>query len=574
MSAHNRDPLYPSDNLDDWFPRELSDPGLMMAGRRLGVVVGGSLSKGLDVKLDPETAIEDLAVGRYVVVRGQRKRFFCMITDITLDATNPAIRSDPPDLSDPFLRAIYTGTAAFGTIHVVPMLTIDENEDSGEPKPVKTIPSHFMPVDIATAQDVNDVFGSEDQTHFNVGAPLELEQTQVNLDLRRLTERSVGVFGKSGTGKSFLTRILLAGIIKNDVAVNLIFDMHNDYGWEIVDERGPRAKGLKQLFASRVAIFTLDEESSRRRNAKYDHVVTIGYQDIQPEDLAMLKTTMDLSDSMIDAAYELQKMWGKKWIEQLINAAPEALDMLKEDASINMPSVLALKRRMQRFERFGFLLPEALDDSAQKIIEYIERRRSVVLEFGRYGSALEAYILVANYLTRRIHSMYVEAVERALGDPSLEPPQLVITIEEAHKFLDPTIARQTIFGTIARELRKYNVTILLVDQRPSGIDEEVMSQVGTRVTALLDNERDIAAVLTGISGAGGLREVLARLDTKQQAIIMGHAVPMPVVIKTRAYDSDFYSSLSGQGPALSDSNSHDSGPRKNPSNDRESRRIR
>ena len=53
---------------------------------------------------------------------------------------------------------------------------------------------------------------------------------------------------------------------------------------------------------------------------------------------------------------------------------------------------------------------------------------------------------------------------------------------------------QTIFGTIARELRKYNVTLLIVDQRPSGIDPEVMSQIGTRVTCLLDDESDIRAV--------------------------------------------------------------------------------
>jgi DNA helicase HerA-like ATPase len=450
------------------------------------------------------------------------------------------------------------------------MLTIDENE--GEPKPVKTIPSHFMPVEIATAQDVNDVFGQEDKTHFNVGSPLELESTQVNLDLKRLVERSVGVFGKSGTGKSFLTRILIAGIIQHDMAVNLIFDMHNDYGWEVVDERGPRAKGLKQLFGSKVAIFTLDEESSRRRNAKYDYVVTIGYEEIEPEDLAMLKSTMDLSDSMIDAAYELNKMWGREWILRLIEADIEVLEMLKEEMAVNMASVTALKRRVQRFERFGFLVPHAYDDSAKQIIEFIERRKSIVLEFGRYGNALEAYILVANYLTRRIHEMYVKKIETALGDDSLEPPQLLITIEEAHKFLDPGIARQTIFGTIARELRKYNVTLLIVDQRPSGIDEEVMSQVGTRVTALLDNERDIQAVLTGISGAGGLREVLARLDTKQQAIILGHAVPMPVVVKTRSYDMEFYRSITGgSAPAPSGGEGGESAP---PKPDRESRRIR
>ena len=108
-----------------------------------------------------------------------------------------------------------------------------------------------------------------------------------------------------------------------------------------------------------------------------------------------------------------------------------------------------------------------------------------------------------------------------LGQQAEEPKPLVITIEEAHKFLDPAIARQTIFGTIARELRKYNVTLFIVDQRPSGIDEEVMSQIGTRVTALLDNEADIRAVFTGVSGAGELRQVLARLDTRQQALSLG-----------------------------------------------------
>ncbi len=70
-----------------------------------------------------------------------------------------------------------------------------------------------------------------------------------------------------------------------------------------------------------------------------------------------------------------------------------------------------------------------------------------------------------------------------------------------------------------------------------------MSQVGTRVTCLLDNEADIRAVFSGVSGAGQLREVLARLDTQQQALILGHAVPMPVVVKTRDYDEALYEAV-------------------------------
>lgn len=530
-------------SLDDWFPRNGNQP-VPLSGlhNRLGVVVGGSLSKGLQVKLDRETSIEDLAVGRYVVVRGKHKRFFCMVTDIQLDVTNPALMANPPDLEDPFMSAIYTGTAAFGTLHIAPMLMIEV--DSNEPRPVKTIPSHFMPVEIATVQDVNDVFGHEDETHFNVGTPLELEETQINMDLRRLVERSVGVFGKSGTGKSFLTRILLAGVIDRNMAVSLIFDMHNDYGWEVTDERGPKAKGLKQLFPSKVAILTLDEESSRRRQAKYDYVVSLGYDEIEPQDIEMLKDTLDLTDTMIDAAYTLRNKLGQDWIRRFLTLEGEERDEFLDTTNISSTSAQALARRLSRFERWEFLRADNQgNDSVNKIIDLIEQRTSIVLEFGRYGNHLAAYILVANYLTRRIHSYYVEQIERALGDSALEPPQLMITIEEAHKFLEPAIARQTIFGIIARELRKYNVTLLVVDQRPSGIDEEVMSQIGTRVTALLDNERDINAVLTGISGAGGLREVLSRLDTKQQAIIMGHAVPMPVVVKTRPYDAEFYASI-------------------------------
>jgi DNA helicase HerA-like ATPase len=144
---------------------------------------------------------------------------------------------------------------------------------------------------------------------------------------------------------------------------------------------------------------------------------------------------------------------------------------------------------------------------------------------------------VANLLTRRIYDRYRERTETALADGSARPTPLVITIEEAHKFLKTEVASQTIFGTIAREMRKYNCTLLVIDQRPSGIDTEVMSQLGTKITCLLDNERDIDSVLAGISGKNELKGVLAKLAAKQQALIFGHAVPMPVAFSPREYGS-------------------------------------
>jgi DNA helicase HerA-like ATPase len=158
----------------------------------------------------------------------------------------------------------------------------------------------------------------------------------------------------------------------------------------------------------------------------------------------------------------------------------------------------------------------------------------VILEFGRFDD-FTAYILVANLLSRRIHTKYRENAEREMGGEVAPPRPLVITIEEAHRFLNTEISSRTIFGRIAREMRKYNVTLLVIDQRPSGIDGEVMSQLGTKITCLLDDERDIDSVLTGTSGKSELKSVLSKLETKQQALIFGHAVPMPVVIRTREY---------------------------------------
>jgi DNA helicase HerA-like ATPase len=130
------------------------------------------------------------------------------------------------------------------------------------------------------------------------------------------------------------------------------------------------------------------------------------------------------------------------------------------------------------------------------------------------------------------------------------PNHLVITVEEAHKFLDSAVGSQTIFGQIAREMRKYNVTLLVVDQRPSGIDGEVLSQLATKFCCLLDNERDVDAVLGGVSGGRELRGVLARLESKQQALIFGHAVPMPIVVQVEAYGTEESYQRLGAGSSL------------------------
>ena len=510
--------------------------------KNLGMVVSGSLTEGMEVRLDSSTSIEDIKVGTFVSIQGQRMRFFGVVTEVALKAMDQTMVTSPPDVSNPFIAKVISGTAAYGTITVEPMLTIGGGDNIAGidgPQPAKTVPPHFSAVGTATDDDIRIVFGEEDENHFFIGNPLDME-TRLCLNIEELVKRSNGVFGKSGTGKTFLTRLLLLGILQNGTASNLVFDMHGEYGWKGTSESDNReVKGLKQLFPSKVAVFSLDEESSRRRGLSPDYIVRIGYEEIEPEDIQMLRDTLNLSEVAADAAHALQRKFGRRrWLKSFLDL-PTGSDVgeLAQELNVNERALSTLHSRLARLDRYHFMDKDSGHDSVNQILNYIERGMHVVLEFGRYGSDLTAYILVANLLTRRIYDRYQRLTERAMGDQTERPRPLVITVEEAHKFLSPAIADQTIFGTIAREMRKYNVTLLVVDQRPSGIDDEVMSQIGTKLTCLLDNERDIDAVLTGVSGSRKLRSVLARLESKQQALVFGHSVPMPVVISTRDYGS-------------------------------------
>jgi len=524
----------------------------------IGQVVSGSLAKGLFMKLNSDESVEDIRAGKFVVVDGEKHHFFSMITDVVLDTSTQGLLANPPGREDRLMRQVLSGTTTYGTVELRPMLMLSKGagESDTELRPVKTIPGHFSAVYTATADDVCRIFGDEalDSRYFHIGAPLDMD-TPVCLNLERFVERSNGIFGKSGTGKTFLTRIVLCGIIKNSKAVNLVFDMHSEYGWKgSVEGERAEVRGLKQYFGDRVAVFSLDPDSSRRRGAPIDFAVQIPYSQVTVDDVILLQSELNLSPTAVETGYALVNRFGeRRWLSELLRMDADAITEFCETNNVHQAALSALQRKLRVLAESckSFLKDDSeieVDDAVKQMTSYLETGKNIILEFGQHTQPLR-YMLVANILTRRIHEDYVKKTEESLGGGEARPRPLVITIEEAHKFLSPALSNQTIFGTIAREMRKYNVTLLVVDQRPSGIDAEILSQVGTKITYLLSDERDIEAVLTGVSNASGLRGVLASLDSKQQALVLGHAVPMPVVIQTRDYDDeDFRRSMRTDRP--------------------------
>ena len=67
-----------------------------LQGKSLGLVVDGSLTRGVEIRLDPSISVEDIKVGTFVTVQGNRLHFFGVVTDVALGAADPRLKYTLP----------------------------------------------------------------------------------------------------------------------------------------------------------------------------------------------------------------------------------------------------------------------------------------------------------------------------------------------------------------------------------------------------------------------------------------------------------------------------------------------
>jgi len=533
----------------------------MTAREDLGAITGGSLTKSLEVRLDPG---KSAGLGEYLVapIAGGGE-LLGMVTDVLLKSAEAGATSWPPAADDgplsALLREVLLDTGVYSAVEMNPYLEV---EADGATARARRLPRHFARVSRADQEVLNRAFAvDEDRGAVRVGTPLGMDGVNVFVDIEKLFERSAGVFGKSGTGKTIATMQILDAMVANSAAartnkdrtVALIFDMHNDYGWDLKYQGEGARRSLKQRHASDVAVYSLDPTTPNT-----DAPFAVGTRDITAEDIDVLQSTGAFTEHAIQAAHECEDRFGKAWIDEITADDPSPAVLRRTFREGDEPddpnwskvaqrlgshpgSFENLRRGLRRFTRRGFVQSGSgqFAGALTHIVKTLQGGKSVVIQFGKFDKDLTAYMLVANMLSRRIWNEYSDAVERAHGNPDREPNRLVIVIEEAHKFIDRSMAGQSIFGQIARELRKYNVTLFVIDQRPSQIDPEVLSQIGTKFCFQLDSEPDVDALVGGMQGRAGLRSVIASLESRQQALVFGHALPMPVVVRPPDLTAEF-----------------------------------
>lgn len=544
----------------------------------IGYVVGGGLKENLRVRLTvPANQVQE---GGFVRIESDDWLFYGLITDLALGATDPRFADEQSEMRLPAgLAKLLHGQTLFTNLEVLPSLMLERGPDPAtsaylswrkaidaglrEPPsllPIKTIPPHHAQVLLAGPGDIAEIFGDvQKEGNFIIGYTRE-QGHPVCLNLDKFVQRSSGIFGATGTGKSFLTRIILAGLIHYNKASVLVYDMHNEYGFDdTASDTGKRVVGLKSKFSSRVRVVGLGSGTSIRGYPP-DFNLEIAKRDIMPADIEMLTRELNLKETTPTTLDALWTEFRENWFVEFQNMkagatvvgddgkrypAPDSVEAWANNVGVNQMAAVGLHSKMNRVFNLPYIVEKPAADSIGEVIKALEAGQHVVLSFGRFESDLD-YLLVSNLLTRRIREAWEKRTNEFRTRGEKEPRPLVIVVEEAHKLLNREIAAQTTFSTIARELRKYYVTLLIVDQRPSQIYDEVMSQLGTRVSGWLGDEDDIRAVLSGLAGRDALRGMLARLQPKEEVLLLGWGVPMPLPVRSRRYDDLFWQELLGK----------------------------
>jgi len=542
----------------------------------IGYIVGGGLKDNLRVRLTiPPQQVQE---GGFVVIESGDWHFYGLVTDLQLGSTDPRFADEQSERRLPEgIASLLHGQTLYTNLEVLPALMLETGPDLSseryaewrkslgdrEPRliPVKTVPAHHAPVRLAQAGDIAAIFGDSSQPgNFIVGYTRE-QNHPLCINLDKFVQRSSGIFGATGTGKSFLTRIILAGLIHYNRSSVLVFDMHNEYGYDdTASDTNQRVIGLRTKFPGRVRIVGLGRGASIRGQAP-DFNLEIDEKDIEPEDIELLYSELNLKETTPTTLAALLHTFGKNWYHQFKIMkvgtfveteegkrvpAPGSVAAWADEVGVNVMAAEALHGKMSRMFNKPYIVEQSVKNSVQEIIKLLEAGLHVILSFGDYETDLD-YLLVSNLLTRRIRETWVKTTNEYRSKKNPEPRQLVIVVEEAHKLLNREMAKQTIFSTIAREMRKYSVTLLIIDQRPSQIYDEVLSQLGTRISGWLGDDADIQAVLSGLAGRDHLRGMLSRLQPKEEVLLLGWGVPMPMPVRSRRYDDRFWQELLGKG---------------------------
>ncbi len=390
-------------------------------------------------------------------------------------------------------------------------------------------PMPGAPVYKASSELLRQLYYVDKSSALHIGYLLNRRDVEVYLDLRGFG-RHVAILAATGAGKSHTAGVIIEELLKKGATIVAI-DPHGDYSsmHEAADGRGFHE------FSDRISVLTVGPFRSFGKR----YFIKVG----------------DLSDDEI--AYIAGIPSNAVNIRRVLSLVIQKLRIMHpKDRAYDLDDLINLLDRWSSGEieaQFKSKLPKDFDKACFNAIKYLERlkklrvfsRSSIPLSellrpmhltvINLAGVPFEAQDIAVYDILRRIFEARVNQVTGSPGDKY--PYPVFIVLEEAHRFVPPKHERNTyssgIVRTIASEGRKFGVYLIVISQRPSKVDSDVLSQCQSQIVLRIVNPVDQRTISESSEAfSEPLLENLPGLNVGE-AIIVGPITKTPVMVKVR-----------------------------------------
>ncbi|HMT42988.1 MAG TPA: DUF87 domain-containing protein [Chakrabartia sp.] len=389
---------------------------------------------------------------------------------------------------------------------------------------VTRYPAPGAPVLTTTAHDMRQLYAADDRPHVEVGTVYPTRDIRAAIYFDAMLGKHFALLGSTGTGKSTSAALILHRICEAAPEGHIVMiDPHGEYSaafkhnGELFDVSNLAMPYWLLNFEEHCEVFITSEGSDRQMDA-----------DILAKCLlaARLKSR---------AAEGITKLTVDSPIPYLLSDLTNLItqEMGKLDKATDSAPYMRLKSKIDELKsdpRYSFMFSGML--VADTMSDFIAR----IFRLPSNGKPIS--IIDVSAVPSEITSVVVALLSRMVFDFALwsrnEPQRPILLVcEEAHRYIPSDRstsggAVRKILERIAKEGRKYGVSLGLITQRPSDLAEGVLSQCGTIISMRLNNDRDQAFVKSAMpEGARGFLDTIPALRNRE-CIICGEGVTIPV----------------------------------------------
>jgi hypothetical protein len=376
----------------------------------------------------------------------------------------------------------------------------------------------------ATSQDLKQIYASDGRPSIEIGNVYPTRDIRAGLYIDALLGKHFALLGSTGTGKSTSAALILHRIC--DAAPEghiILIDPHGEYSAAfrtngiILDVTNLQMPYWLMNFEEHCEMFITSTGNERQEDA--DILAKCLLQARNKNRLAeqMGKITVDapIPYLLSDLTNILQTEMGK--LDKAGTSAPYMRVKSKIDEVKGDPRY--------QFMFSGMLVGDTMADFIAKIFRLPARGKPIAI-IDVSGVPSEITSTVVAVLSRLVFDFAVWGREE-------KTRPVLLVCEEAHRYVPSeknadgsSVGR--ILSRIAKEGRKYGISLGLITQRPSDLAEGVLSQCGTIISMRLNNDRDQAFVKAAMpEGARGFLDSIPALRNRE-CIICGEGVAIPI----------------------------------------------